>query len=121
MESIPTYFSHSYRPEDRECNEFFWGKFAERGFYFSVDPPSDVHTHTHLERMMIESSCYIAVINMRTRRESPTYRCSLSILSELGLSLQAQRPRLLIVDNRISKRKCLDFLKIVLDCIEIHT
>lgn len=103
MEPIPTYFSHSYRPEDRKCNELFWGEFAERGFYFSVDPPSDVHTHTHLERMMIESSCYVAVINQRL--ESPPYRCSPFILSELGLSLQAQRPRLLIVDNRISRSK----------------
>lgn len=96
----PTYFSHSYRPEDQRYNEFFWEKFAERGFYFSVDPPSDVHTHTHLERMMIDSSCYVAVINERL--ESPPYRCSLFILSELSLSLQAQRPRLLIVDKEIA-------------------
>jgi hypothetical protein len=103
MESIPTYFSHSYRPEDQPCNEFFWEKFAKRGFYFSVDPPSDVNTHTHLERTMNESSCYVAVINERL--ESPKYRCSLFILSELGLSLQAQRPRLLIVDKEIANRE----------------
>ena len=106
MGSIPTYFSHSYRPEDRACNEFFWKEFAKRGFYFSVDPPSDVNTHTHLERMMNESSCYVAVINERL--ESPKYRCSLSILSELGMSLQAQRPRLLIVDKEIANSELFE-------------
>jgi hypothetical protein len=101
--TTPTYLSHSYRPEDRTCNEHFWSVFGEQGFYFAVDPPSDIPTDTHLERMMNESSCYVGVVNARS--ETPKYGCSPFILFEFGLSVQAQRPRLLLVDQRISKRE----------------
>ena len=100
---IPTYLSHSYRPEDQKCNSYFWEIFDQKGFYFSIDPPSDITSHTHLERMMNESSCYVAIVN--ARRASQRSGCSPFILSELGLSIQAQRPRLLLVDNRIADQE----------------
>ena len=38
--SLPTYFSHSYRPEDREINQFFLRKLSALGFALTVDPRS---------------------------------------------------------------------------------
>ena len=59
---IPTYLSHSYRREDQEINLKFWPIFENAGFYFSVDPPSNITTTAHLEQMMNASSCYVAIV-----------------------------------------------------------
>jgi hypothetical protein len=97
--AIATYFSHSYRREDQKLNRTFWSLFSDAGFAFAVDPPSEATVHTHLERMMDRCSAFVAVINRRVG-EAP-YFCSRFILYEYGLSIQARRPRLLLIDRRI--------------------
>lgn len=98
---VPTYLSHSYRREDQETNLKFWPIFEASGFYFSVDPPSNITTTAHLEQMMNASSCYVAIVNRRP--EIPLYYCSPFILYEFGLALQARRPMLLLVDDKIGR------------------
>jgi hypothetical protein len=101
--AIPTYFSHSYRREDHDLNARFWRLFEKKGFFFSVDPPSNISIHTHLERMIHQSSCYVAIINRRD--DAPgTPLCSRFILYELALALQARRPRLLLIDRTVQGR-----------------
>jgi hypothetical protein len=97
--AIPTYFSHSYRLEDQKLNETFWRLFSQAGFSFFVDPPSDTTIHTHLERMMGRCSAFVAVVNRR--RDVAPFFCSRFVLYEYGLSIQARRPRLLLIDRRV--------------------
>jgi hypothetical protein len=97
--TIPTYFSHSYRLEDQKLNETFWHLFSTAKFSFFVDPPSDTTIHTHLERMMNCCSAFVAVVNQRL--EVDRFFCSRFILYEYGLSIQARRPRLLLIDSRV--------------------
>jgi hypothetical protein len=101
VNSIPTYLSHSYRPEHQAINQKFWPLFEAAGFYFCVDPPSNITTTAHLEQMMNASSCYVAIVHLR--EEIPTYRCSPFILYEFGLAVQARRPMLLLIDSKIGK------------------
>ena len=56
--TIPTYYSHSYRPEDREINRLFMGYFWQRGFAFTVDPESIPLSTTQLAVMMRDSACF---------------------------------------------------------------
>src|SRR5262245_54206951 len=98
---IPTYFSHSYRLGDQKLNQTFWRLFAEAGFSFFVDPPSDTTSHTHLERMMGKCSAFVAVVSYRP--EVSRVNCSPFILYEFGLAIQARRPRLLLIDSRVPK------------------
>ncbi|MEM7157035.1 MAG: toll/interleukin-1 receptor domain-containing protein [Myxococcota bacterium] len=96
---IPTYFSHSYRLRDQNLNKELWSVFAKHGFFFSVDPPSNITVHAHLERMMRQNSCFVAVVNRRN--EEAEVFCSRFVLYEMGLSLQARLPRLLLIDGEI--------------------
>src|SRR5262245_43073396 len=98
---MPTYLSHSYRREDQAINLAFWPIFEANGFYFSVDPPSNITTTAHLEQMMNACCCYVAIVNRRP--EIPDYYCSPFILYEFGLALQARRPMLLLVDDKIGR------------------
>ena len=98
--SIPTYFSHSYRVADQELNQIFWSYFSKAGFSFFVDPPSNSTIHTHLERMMRRCSAFVGVVNRR--RDVSNFFCSRFVLFEFGLSIQARRPRLLLVDKRVN-------------------
>jgi hypothetical protein len=97
--TIPTYLSHSYRVDDQELNQKFWPLFERAGFYFSVDPPSNITSTAHLERMMNASGCYVAIITVR--REIDKYLCSPFILYEFGLAAQARRPMLLLIEDTI--------------------
>ena len=87
--SVATYFSHSYRIEDRELNKEVWSYFSS-DFSFFVDPPSDVTIHTHLEQMMRRCGAYVAVFNRR--RGAPKPYCSPFVFYEYGLSVQARVP-----------------------------
>jgi TIR domain len=98
--SIPTYFSHSYRVADQHLNQTFWSHFSEVEFSFFVDPPSDSTIHTHLERMMRRCSAFVGVVNRR--RDVSRFFCSRFVLFEFGLSIQAKRPRLLLIDQRVN-------------------
>src|SRR5689334_8629266 len=99
--AIPTYFSHSYRLRDQKLNQTFWHLFSQAGFSFFVDPPSDATIHTHLERMMGRCSAFVAVVNRR--RDVSRFFCSRFVLYEYGLSIQARRPRLLLIDRDVAR------------------
>jgi nucleoside phosphorylase len=93
---IPAYFSHSYRPGDREVNEFFWSLFWESGFTFAVDPESPTLSIPHLELMMRWSACFVAVVTHRPQQAY--YKSSPFIVYEYGLAVRAQKPRLIFVE-----------------------
>jgi len=101
MTQIPTYLSHSYRQEDQPINQKFWPLFESAGFYFSVDPPSNITTTAHLEQMMNGSSCYVAIVNLRP--DIDKYYCSPFVMYEFGLAVQARRPMLLLIDEKIGR------------------
>ena len=100
LQPIPTYFSHSYWSDDCEINEFFLGLFWKQNFRLTVDPKSDILSIPYLELMMKRSACYTAVVTHRTKEEP--YFCSPFILLEYGLAVQAQKPRLLFVEEGVS-------------------
>src|SRR5262249_34359339 len=95
---ILAYFSHSYRDADRDVNSFFWDLFHDAGFFFTVDPQSQLFSIPYLESMMMLSTCFVAVI---TRRDTPL-GCSPYILFEYGLALEAQKPALVFVEQGMS-------------------
>ncbi|MFF1741665.1 toll/interleukin-1 receptor domain-containing protein [Streptomyces mirabilis] len=102
---IPTYFSHSYRREDRDVNEFFWRAFDAHGFGFTVDPKSAGALSTcHLEMMMRRSACFVGVVTLR--RDQPAYKCSPFIVYEYGLAARvlaarAIKPLLVFVEKGV--------------------
>jgi hypothetical protein len=72
-----TYFSHSYRPAEKEINLFFWELLSQYNLYFTVDAkksndePMDI---TYLEWMMHRCACFVAVIPRRD--DALPYHCS---------------------------------------------
>lgn len=99
---IPVYFSHSYRREDRDTNEHFWGIFYDADFSFTVDPGTTSFFSTTLELMMARSVGFAAVVTFREEEEH--YQCSPFMVYEYGLAVQAQRPRLVLLDRRVPPR-----------------
>lgn len=96
---IPTYFSHSYRREDRDVNEFFWRTFDAHRFGFTVDPQSGPLSTCHLEMVMRRSACFVAVVTLR--RGQHTYKCSPFIVYEYGLAVRAGKPRLVFTEKGV--------------------
>jgi nucleoside phosphorylase len=99
---IPVYFSHSYRREDRDVNDHFWHIFYDADFSFTVDPGTTSFFPTTLELMMARSVGFAAVVTFRGEEER--YQCSPFIVYEYGLAVQAQRPRLVLLDKRVPPR-----------------
>jgi len=100
-ERIQAYFSHSYRHEDREINYFFWRLLWANGFTLTVDPESESLSIPYLEYMMKRSAAFVAIVTRRP--EQQTYQCSPFVVFEYGLAVQAQKPRLVFVENGVSK------------------
>ena len=99
---VPVYFSHSYRREDREVNDYFWRAFYDAGFSLTVDPATpSLHT-TRLELMMARSVGFATVVPFREAEER--YQCSPFILYEYGLAAQAHQPLLVLRDRRVPPR-----------------
>lgn len=96
----PTYFSHSYYPEDRALNEHLWGMFASAGFAFTVDPESSGLSITQLELMMRRSSCFVAVATYRPEQEY--YQTSPFVVFEYGLAIQAGKPTLVLAETGVA-------------------
>jgi nucleoside phosphorylase len=99
---IPTYFSHSYRPGDREVNLHFHKLFWEQGFAFTVDPKSGRLALAQLELMMQRSACFVAVAPYRPEQEQ--FKTSPFVVYEYGLALQAQKPRFVFVESGVAGR-----------------
>jgi len=96
---IPAYFSHSYRPADREVNLFFFEEMWKRGFTFTVDPKSSSLSTTHLEIMMRDNACFVGVVTRRD--EERFYRCSPFAVYEFGLSLLEPKPRIMFLEKGV--------------------
>jgi hypothetical protein len=98
---IPTYLSHSYRPEDREINQHFWECFWEAGFAFTVDPKSPEHLSIpHLELMMQRSACFVALVPHRAEQER--YRTSPYIVFEHNMAVRARKPLLVVAESQVA-------------------
>ena len=99
---IPTYYSHSYRVEDRELNIFFWELFHKHGFAFTVDSQSGQLSTPHLELTMKRSACFVAVVTCRD--DEPRYRCSPFARYEFGLAVQAGTRSLILAERDVPAR-----------------
>jgi hypothetical protein len=98
---IPTYLSHSYRPEDRELNRLLCDYFWDRGFAFTVDPKSSVRLSIpHLELMMQRSACFVAIVPYREEEER--YRTSPYIVFEHRLAVRARKPLVVIAAPQVA-------------------
>ncbi|MFD8042957.1 toll/interleukin-1 receptor domain-containing protein [Streptomyces chartreusis] len=106
---IPTYFSHSYRREDRDVNEYFWRAFEAQGFGFTVDPRSGPPSTCHLEMTMRRSACFVAVVPLR--RGQPGYKCSPFTVYEHGLAVLARKPRLVFAERGVPAHLFPDFVE----------
>jgi TIR domain len=103
MSPIPTYLSHSYWPEDRAVNRYFWDRFWEAGFAFTVDPKAPEQlTIPHLELMMQRSACFVAVVPHRAQQER--YRTSPYIVFEHNMAVRASKPVLVIAESNVAGR-----------------
>lgn len=97
--TLLAYFSHSYRPGEKEINLFFWELLSRHHLYFTVDSeenrnkPMDT---SYLEWMMQRSACFVAVIPRRD--DSPRSSCSPYQVFENGLAIRAKKPRLIFVE-----------------------
>jgi hypothetical protein len=98
---LPVYFSHSYRYEDRELNEFFWELFWDAGFTFSIDPKSTVMSHTYLQALIKRSPGFAAAVTYRDEQESG---CSPFMLYEYGIALLARKPKLIFVEKGLTEK-----------------
>jgi hypothetical protein len=107
---IQAYFSHSYRADDRSVNLFFWRLFSAHGFFFTVDPKSERTFIPHLERMLCQSDCFIAVVTRRRElvysvggvmlaQPQVVWNYSPYIALENRLAYRSTKPRLIFVEN----------------------
>jgi hypothetical protein len=99
---IPTYLSHSYRPEDRAVNLYFWKLFWDAGFAFTVAPRSGTFSISHLELMMRRSSCFVGLATHRP--DVSNYLTSAYQVYEYGMAVLAQKPRLVFVEAGVAGR-----------------
>src|SRR5215472_5101318 len=99
---IPTYYSHSYRSDDRDVNLHFHRLFWAKGFAFTVDPWSERVAHAQLEHMMKRSACFVAVATHRP--DVPRYRTSPFVVYEYQLAVQAQKPRVVFAEVGVAGR-----------------
>lgn len=102
MQRVRAYFSHSYRPTDREVNEFFWKLCFDEGFNLVVDPKAEVLSITRLERLIQRTNATIAVVPLRS--DEDRLRCSPYAVMEYGLAVQAQSPTLAFVEDSVAGR-----------------
>jgi len=110
---VQTYFSHSYRAEDRNVNLFFWRLFSREGFFFTVDPKSERAFIPHLERMIRFSDCFVAIVTRRLEEVSSignvvlpqpqvVWTHSPYIQLENRLAIRAGKPRLVFVESGLN-------------------
>ena len=109
-QAVQSYFSHSYRADDRSVNLFFWELFSAEGFFFTVDPQSGKFIAPYLERMMRYSDCFIAVVTRRLEtirkigevtlpKPQAVWTYSPYIAFENYLAELAGKPRLVYVES----------------------
>jgi nucleoside phosphorylase len=95
------YYSHSYRVEDREINKHFWGLCSEANFAFIVDPRSGRLSIPFVERMIQGSDSFVSVVTERAN--VPRYLTSPYFIFEYGLAVQANKPRLVFLEDTVAR------------------
>jgi hypothetical protein len=110
---IPTYFSHSCRPEDRAINLHFWKLFWSAGFAFTVDPRPDRLSIPHVELILRRCPCFVAVVTHRP--EVDRYRTSPYFVFEYGLAVQANKPRLVFLERAVARHHYEESSRFVFD------
>lgn len=87
------YYSHSYRPADKDINEFVQELMLDEGFTPSLDPPSDRLNSAKPERHLRSTDGMVAVLTYRDPEPSRY------ILYEIALCVRAQKPILVFVED----------------------
>jgi hypothetical protein len=87
------YYSHSYRPADKDINGFFQELMLSEGMTPSLDPPSDRLNAAKPERHLRSTDGMIAVLPYRDPEPS-NY-----ILYEIALCVRAHKPVLVFVED----------------------
>ncbi len=87
------YYSHSYRPGDKDINEFFQELMLSEGMTPSLDPPSDRLNAAKPERHLRSTDGMVAVLPYRDPEPS-NY-----ILYEIALCVRAHKPALVFVED----------------------
>jgi hypothetical protein len=92
------YFSHSYRGQDAEINDYFGRLLESEGLTLSLDPPSDSVNSAKLERHLNYSDGMVAVLTRREGGVSP------HIMYEITLSLRGRKPVVVFVEDSLPAR-----------------
>jgi hypothetical protein len=95
------YFSHSYR--DREINEYFLALFREQAVKLVADQKSKTWCVPKLERFMIGSDGFVAVVPQR-KSEDGGLAFSPYIQTEIELARRARIPWLVFADEVVLSR-----------------
>lgn len=92
------YFSHSYRPEDANLNNYFTKLIKKKNLIPSLDPPSKTKKFSAAKMLGHLSHCdgMIAILNDREQGPSPY------ILFEIYECIKAKKPLLVFIENTIS-------------------
>jgi len=98
------YYSHSYRPADKDINEFFQELMLSEGLTPSLDPPSDRLNSAKPERHLRSTDGMIAVLTYRDPEPSRY------ILYEIALCMRAQKPVLVFVEDVLPNNIVSEFL-----------
>jgi hypothetical protein len=93
-----TYFSHSY--QNTSLNSYFLGHFMREELTLAADQKSSVWCVAKLERYLLESSGFVAIIPRRPTASDP-FAYSPYIGYELTLARRSRVPRLLFVDDQV--------------------
>lgn len=87
------YYSHSYRPADKDINGFFQELMLSEGMTPSLDPPSDKLNAAKPERHLRSTDGMVAVLPYRDPEPS-NY-----ILYEIALCSRAHKPVLVFIED----------------------
>lgn len=89
------YFSHSYKPEDSDINEYFGLLLDENDLIPMADPPSKAVNAAKLERHLRSNDGMISII---TRRQDGY---SKYIYYEMNLCIRSRKPLLVFVEDSL--------------------
>lgn len=89
------YFSHSYRPQDSDVNEFFQEIMVSNSMIISLDPPSDRLNSAKPERHLRSTDAMVVILPFRETGPSPY------ILYEVSLSVRAKKPVLVFIEDKL--------------------
>lgn len=92
---VSVYFSHSYRDDDQQINEYFLNLMRDTGIMPSVDVPSNRLNSAKLERQFGFNSGLICVLPDRATGPSAY------ILSEIWMALRSGKPTLVFAEDTI--------------------